>query len=99
MNESRGVARRRPYCQRSQTMSRIRNLRWIIPAVAAFGLTWAFTGQAQDTGTGKKVGEKVDGALQDIKSGLRKVGDAAKEQFAKARTSVHNMGVESRVYG
>ena len=30
---------------------------------------------------------------------MRKAGDAAREQFAKARTSVHNMGVESRVYG
>jgi hypothetical protein len=80
-------------------MSRIKTTRWIIPAVAALGLTWAYAGRAQDPDTGKKIGEKVDSAIQDIKSGLRKAGDAAKEQFAKARTSVHNMGVESRVYG
>jgi hypothetical protein len=80
-------------------MSRIKTTRWIIPAVAALGLTWTCAGRAQDPDTGKKIGEKVDSAIQDIKSGLRKAGDAAREQFAKARTSVHNMGVESRVYG
>ena len=80
-------------------MSRIQATRWIIPAVAALGLTWAYAGRAQEPSTGQKVGEKIDGAVQDIKSGFRKAGNAAKEQFAKARTSVHNMGVESRVYG
>ena len=80
-------------------MSRTQTTRWIIPAVAALALMWTYAGRAQDPDTGKKIGEKVDGAIQDIKSGLRKAGDAAKEQFAKARTSVHNMGVESRVYG
>jgi len=81
-------------------MSRIQTTRWVIIAVAALGLmTWTYAGRAQEPGTGKKVGEKVDSAIQDIKSGLRKAGDAAKEQFAKARTSVNNMGVESRVYG
>jgi hyperosmotically inducible periplasmic protein len=73
--------------------------RWIIPAVAVIGLTWAYVGRAQDPGTGQKVGEKVDSAVQDIKSGLKKVGDAAKEQFGKAKASVNNMTVESRVYG
>ena len=45
------------------------------------------------------MGEKVDKAVQEIKGGLRKAGDAAKEQFSKAKTAVNNMGVESRVYG
>ena len=54
---------------------------------------------AQDPGAGQKVGAKVDDAVQDIKGGLRKAGDAAKEQFSRAKTAVHDMGVESRVYG
>ncbi len=73
--------------------------RWIIPVVAAFGLAWGYSGLAQEPGTGKKVGEKVDEVIQDIKGGLRKAGNAAKEEFSKAKTAVNNMGVESRVYG
>jgi hyperosmotically inducible periplasmic protein len=80
-------------------MFRNRNVRWIIPAVAALGLTWGYSGMAQEPGTGKKVGEKVDEIVQDIKGGLRKAGNAAKEEFSKAKTAVNNMGVESRVYG
>jgi osmotically-inducible protein OsmY len=54
---------------------------------------------AQDPGTGKKVGEKIDEVVQEIKGGLRKAGNAVKEEFSKAKTTVNNMGVESRVYG
>jgi hyperosmotically inducible periplasmic protein len=80
-------------------MSRNRNARWIFPAVAIVGLTWGYAGLAQDPGTGQKVGEKLDGVVQDIKGGLRKAGNAVKEEFSKAKTAVNNMGVESRVYG
>jgi len=80
-------------------MSRIHGVRWIVSIVAVVGLAWACSGRAQEPSTGQKVGEKVDEAVQSIKGGLRKAGGAAKEQWAKARTSVHNMGVESRVYG
>jgi hyperosmotically inducible periplasmic protein len=80
-------------------MSRNRNARWVIPTVAAVGLAWGYASSAQDPGTGKKVGEKVDEIIQDVKGGLRKAGDAAKEQFSKAKTAINNMGVESRVYG
>ena len=80
-------------------MSRIQANRRIIPVVAALGLAWAYSGRAQEPSTGQKVGEKIDGAVQDIKGGLRKAGNVTKEQFARAKTSVHNMGVESRVYG
>ncbi len=80
-------------------MMRIRDARWLVPALALAAATWAGAGRAQDPNAGQKVGAKVDGAVQDIKSGLRKAGDATREQFARTRTSVHNMGVESRVYG
>jgi osmotically-inducible protein OsmY len=45
------------------------------------------------------VGDKVDGAVQSLKRGARDAGEAIREQYAKARTSIHNMGVSSRVYG
>jgi len=80
-------------------MFRNRNARWIFPTVAIVGLAWGYAGWAQDPGTGKKVGEKIDEVVQDIKGGLRKAGNAAKEEFSKAKTAVNNMGVESRVYG
>jgi hyperosmotically inducible protein len=80
-------------------MSRNRKARWIIPVVAVVGLTWGYTSLAQDPGTGRKVGEKIDEVVQDIKGGLRKAGNAVKEEFSKAKTAVNNMGVESRVYG
>src|SRR4051794_14755165 len=72
---------------------------WLVPAVAILAVAWACGGRAQEPSTGKKIGERLDGAVQDIKGGLRKAGSFTREEFHKARTSVHNMGVESRVYG
>lgn len=73
--------------------------RWIVPAFAIAALGWGYAGRAQDPGAGQKVGAKVDQAIQDIKGGLRQAGKATKEQFAKAKTAVNDMGIESRVYG
>jgi hyperosmotically inducible protein len=61
--------------------------------------TW--TGAAQDEpnkGTGKRIGETLDSAVQSIKRGAQETAETLREQFAHARTSVHNMGVSSRVY-
>jgi hypothetical protein len=80
-------------------MLRLLNARWTIAAVAALGLAWGYGSQAQDPSTGKKVGEKFDDAIQDIKSGLRKAGDSARDEFGKAKNAINNMSVESRVYG
>jgi osmotically-inducible protein OsmY len=80
-------------------MLRSTTTRWIIPAVAALGLAWGYSGRAQDPSTGQKVGEKFDEAVQDVKSGLKRAGNSAKEQFGKAKTAVNNMTIESRVYG
>ena len=71
--------------------------RWVALAAAALAISWASPGRAQETG--KKVGEKLDEVGREIKQGFTKAGDAAKEQFARARSSVQAMGVESRVYG
>jgi hyperosmotically inducible protein len=77
-----------------------RTIRWIIiPTAAALGLAWSYSGRAQEPSTGQKVGEKFDQAVQGVKSGLKKAGDSAKEEFGKAKTAVNNMSVESRVYG
>src|SRR5512135_2923089 len=61
----------------------------------------AWTGAAQDEptkGTGKRIGETLDSAVQSIKRGAQETAETLREQFARARTSVHNMGVSSRVY-
>lgn len=63
---------------------------------------WAGTARAQE-GTGERVGEKVGEALdragQAIRRGVGDAGEAIQHGFARTRTAVHNMGVESRVYG
>src|SRR4051794_4052096 len=53
----------------------------------------------EQQGAGKKTGEKIDEAAQAIKHGLQSARDTVREQFAKVRDSVHNMGIETRVYG
>jgi hypothetical protein len=49
--------------------------------------------------TEPKSGGTFDSAVQSIKRGAQAAEDALKEQYAKARTAVHNMGVSARVYG
>jgi hyperosmotically inducible periplasmic protein len=53
----------------------------------------------QDQGPGEKAGEKLDQAGRSIRRGLEQAGDTIREQFAKTRESINNMGVASRVYG
>jgi len=48
---------------------------------------------------GERVGEKVDDAVDSIKRGVSNAGEAIREQYEKAKLSVHNMGVGARVYG
>jgi hyperosmotically inducible protein len=80
-------------------MSRKSNIRWIAASFAVVGLTCGYASLAQEPSTGKKVGEKVDDMIQDIKGGFRRAGNAAKDEFSKAKTAINNMGIESRVYG
>ena len=72
------------------------SLRTIVPAIAL--LTLIATASAQAQGTGKKIGAKLDEVGRDIKGGLKTAGSEIKEQFASVKTTVENMGVESRVY-
>jgi hypothetical protein len=63
---------------------------------------WAGVAPAQE-GTGERVGEKVGQALDRTGKAIRRGAGAAagtiQEGFARTRAGVHNMGVESRVYG
>ena len=53
----------------------------------------------QDQGPAEKAGSKLDEAGRSFKKGLEVARDAVREQFERARSSVHNMDVASRVYG
>jgi osmotically-inducible protein OsmY len=66
-----------------------------VTAMLGFGMGWA----QQEPGPGKSAGQKLDEAGRSIKKGFEDVGDTIRNQFVKARQSVHDMGVVSRVYG
>src|SRR5262245_11139726 len=53
----------------------------------------------QNQGAAEKAGEKIDDAGRSLKKTLQDVGEKVREQFAKVRESVHDMSVETRVYG
>jgi len=68
-------------------------------ALFALGVPlWVGVGQAQQTAAGQ-AGQKLDEAGQAIKRGLQTAGEKVREGFAKTQEAVHNMGIESRVYG
>jgi len=47
----------------------------------------------------KTAGDRLDNAVQSIKRGAKDATESIQQQFERARTSVHNMGVAGRVYG
>ncbi len=73
------------------------------PAIAILAVGLACLVQAQDPKpkptTGQRIGEKLDEAYQDAKGGLKKAGDSIRGEFSKTKASVHNMGMEARIYG
>jgi len=44
------------------------------------------------------IGGTVDTVVEGIKRGARATTETIQEQYQKARTTVHNMGVQARVY-
>jgi hyperosmotically inducible protein len=68
-------------------------------ALAVMATISASTARAQEPGPARKVGEKLDEAGQAVRRGVERAGDAVKDQFERAKRSIHAMGVESRVYG
>jgi len=85
---------------------------WVI-VPAALGLafavgTWGAAQEPKDLpptpppqqprGTGEAIGDTVDNVVQSIKRGARATTETLQEQYQRARTTVHDMGVQSRVY-
>jgi len=52
----------------------------------------------QPRGVGETIGETVDGVVQGVKRGARETSETLQGQYQRARTSVHEMGVQARVY-
>jgi osmotically-inducible protein OsmY len=75
-----------------------RKLGKLASCAVAFTLA-AGTCAAQDTTPKPTVGQRLESAVQDLKKGAREAGDSIQQEFAHAKTSIHNMSVSSRVYG
>ena len=78
-----------------------RTLNALLAPCCALALT-AGTAAAQDQPAKppqETVGEKLDDALKSVKRGAREASETIHQQFERARTAVHNMGVSGRVYG
>ncbi len=54
--------------------------------------------EAQQPGAGEKIGERLDDAASAVKRTVGKAGDAVKEQYSRAKSSVHALSIEGRVY-
>jgi hypothetical protein len=52
----------------------------------------------QPRGTNESVGEAVDSVVKGIKRGARTTAETVQEQYQRARASIHDMGVQARVY-
>ena len=70
-----------------------------IATVLGSALLLVSTAAAQQNQPKSTVSDKVDSAVQSLKKGAREASEAVRQQYEKARTSIHNMGVASRVYG
>jgi osmotically-inducible protein OsmY len=66
----------------------------VVPAIALAAGISAAQQPARPT-----VGERVDNAVQNIKQGAREVGQTVREQAIRAKTSIHDMSVSTRVHG
>jgi len=88
-----------------------RKSRVFVPAALGLTLmvgTWGITQEPKDLpptppaqqpkGTGEAIGETVDNVVQTLKRGARATTETLQEQYQQARASVHNMGVQARVY-
>ncbi len=70
-------------------------------AVALLALTtifWGDFGRAHQEPTEKK-GEKLEDVGRAIKKTFQNAREVVREEFAKSRAAVHDMGIMSRVYG
>jgi hypothetical protein len=85
----------------------------IAPTVLCLGLTlaipcWGAGDQPKDPpptppaqqpkGTGDTIGEQVKDVVKGLKRGAQKTADAVREEYQRARASIHDMSVQARVY-
>jgi len=71
----------------------------IVPAMGMVILLAGWSSMAQEPKTTtEKFKDKVGGAVNSIKKGAQSAEGAIKDQYARARTGIINMGIESRVY-
>jgi hyperosmotically inducible protein len=83
----------------------------IVPAALGLALAAGTRGIAQEPkdlpptppaqqpkGATETINETVDSVVQGIKRGAKATTDTLQEQYQRARNSVHNMGVQARVY-
>jgi osmotically-inducible protein OsmY len=76
----------------------------IVPAALGLALTGGTYGVGDEprnppAAAPKSAGEQVDQAVQSTKRGVQKAGETLREEFERARASIHDMGVHGRVYG
>ena len=55
--------------------------------------------QAQQPAPGETVGERIDDAAAAVRRGVGRAGNTVKDQYGRAKASVHSLSVEGRVYG
>ncbi len=70
----------------------------MVPAVLGLTLTVGTWGIAQQPKTSETLGEKVEDVVEGIKRSARTTSESLKEEYQKVRASVHDMGVQSRIY-
>jgi len=83
----------------------------ILPAVLGLALTVGTRGSAQEPkdlpptpppqqpkGATESIGNAVEGVVESIKRGAKATSETVQEQYQRARTSVHDMSVQARVY-
>jgi hyperosmotically inducible periplasmic protein len=66
--------------------------------LSCLAITRAQDPQPPDTAPKSTVKDKLDSAVDSVKRGAQSAADAVKEQYHRARESVHGLGEHGRVY-
>src|SRR5262245_19484239 len=74
------------------------NIAVAVVLLVAAALFWGGPGLAQQE-TPERKGGKLEDVGRSIKEGLQNAREVVRDEFAKTRQAVHDMGVMSRVYG
>jgi hyperosmotically inducible periplasmic protein len=66
--------------------------------VSCLAISRAQDPQPPDTAPKSTVKDKIDSAVDSVKKGAQSAADSAKEQYHRARGSVHNLTEHGRIY-